>query len=294
MLLKPDNPITAVSPAACVECGAEERRLLHHLPHRLTFRRLCTTCVLRLHPESFCPTCFEVYPNHPPNDAAAVLSCSKCYSSTHTHCVSSPSPTTYICPLCVNPSAPVFKLKMAREANGEECRVMDRDAAKKLLAAAQITSLLMNKAVVASKAEAERRAQEAAFAQKRAKDALEHMAQLMVKEKLRKKDNSVNVVSSANTKGDVDIVENSNKVLALLNRVELRENEKRSERIATSVNNGWASMMDVDERGGIVERSNGGGVDHVVSSDMESDEQEDVNSEDTSGEEQQQQHANNR
>ncbi|KAG8363966.1 hypothetical protein BUALT_Bualt19G0077300 [Buddleja alternifolia] len=200
MLIKPDhiagNSSSAVPVATlCGNCGAEERRLLHHVRHRGVFRRLCTTCVLRLHPQSFCPTCFQVYPPSPPNDA--VLTCFKCYSSSHSHCVAA-APSPYICPLCAHPNTPIFKLKSAKEANvgigeatdvkSEDCKVMDRDAARKLLAAAKIASASMNKAAVAARAEAERRAKEAAFTRKRAKEALEHVAYLVMKEKLRKKE----------------------------------------------------------------------------------------------------------
>ncbi|KAK4424487.1 hypothetical protein Salat_1642100 [Sesamum alatum] len=204
MLIKPEPTTTnssAVVPVAtlCGNCGAEERRLLHHVRHRGIFRRLCTTCVLRLHPQSFCPTCFQVYPPPPSNDA--VLTCFKCYSSSHSHCVAAgpaSPPSPYVCPLCLHPNTPIFKLKTAKEANvdiseamnvkSEDCRVMDKDAAKKLLAAAKIASASMNKAAVAAKAEAERRAKEAAFTRKRAKEALEHVAYLVMKDKLRKKE----------------------------------------------------------------------------------------------------------
>ncbi|KAL3814607.1 hypothetical protein ACJIZ3_015875 [Penstemon smallii] len=353
MQIKSDHPTTAAAPAstACVQCGAKERWLLHNVRHRGVFRRLCTTCVLRLHPQSFCPTCFQVYPPPPSNDA--VLSCFKCYSSTHSHCVASPAPTPYICTLCANPTGPIFKLKTAKDSNvvinegeGEgECRVMDGDAAKKLLAAAKISAVSMNKAAVAAKAEAERRAKEAAFARKRAKEALEHVAFLVVKDKLRKKEvfsgtpgdvsgsggrgggngilqvkreNIMNVVNSGSRNGIVsstagpsvvveenisavgktDRVENSNQVLAALNAVELRENEKTSGTKASSVEMGVpiiddrVSMMDVDESGRmgasvgglIVEKNNGSGSDHIISNNVESgaenlNKQVDVNNE---------------
>ncbi|KAH6783221.1 hypothetical protein C2S52_008180 [Perilla frutescens var. hirtella] len=293
MLIKSDSTTTNSSPlmpaaTACGNCGAEERRLLHQVRHRSIFRRLCTTCVLRLHPQAFCPTCFQVYAPTPPNDA--VRTCVKCYSHSHSHCVESASVggggNPYVCPLCVHPNAPVFKLKSAKEANVavveamnariEDCRVMDRDAAKMLLAAAKIASTSMNKAAVAQKAEAERRVKEAAFTRKRAKEALEHVAHLVIKEKARRKEAALGgpaaadvagrgyggivsngggyaaplgrmgaemsvsnrnggmasvsrpfVVVEENSKnaGNVDR-DNSNQVLAALNAVELRENEK--------------------------------------------------------------------
>ncbi|KAL6514754.1 hypothetical protein OROGR_020333 [Orobanche gracilis] len=202
MLVKPDttdinSPPTTLAATACGNCGAEERRLLHHVRHRGVFRRLCTSCVLRLHPQSFCPTCFQVYPPQPSHDA--VLTCIKCYSSSHSHCVEAGGhispPSSYICPLCSRPNTPIFKLKSAIEANMEvvntktdDIRVMDRDSAKKLLAAAKIASMLMNKAAVAAKADAERRAKDAAYTLKRAKEALEYVTHLTMKENLRKKE----------------------------------------------------------------------------------------------------------
>lgn len=66
--------------------------------------------------------------------------------------------------------------------------MMDRHAARMLLAAAKIASASMNKAAVAAKAEAERRVKEAAFTRKRAKEALEHVAHLVIKEKAMRKE----------------------------------------------------------------------------------------------------------
>lgn len=67
--------------------------------------------------------------------------------------------------------------------------LMDRDAARKLLAAAKIVSASLNRAAAAAKAEAERRATEAVLTRKRAKEALEHLGRLM-REKSRKKENA--------------------------------------------------------------------------------------------------------
>ncbi|KAL8545327.1 hypothetical protein ACS0TY_005489 [Phlomoides rotata] len=187
MLLKPHAANSSVT-TACGNCGMEDQLLLHNVRYRGSFRHLCTTCVLRLHPQSFCPTCFQVYPPPPPN--GAVLTCVRCGSSTHSQCVSAP-PKPYICPLCVNPNACVFKLKPAEKDNAEGLCVlmMDRDAARKLLAAAKIVCASLNKAAAAAKAEAERRAKEAVLTRRKAQEALEHLAHLMMKEKLRKREN---------------------------------------------------------------------------------------------------------
>lgn len=69
--------------------------------------------------------------------------------------------------------------------------MMDRHAARMLLAAAKIASASMNKAAVAAKAEAERRVKEAAFTRKRAKEALEHVAHLVIKEKAMRKETAL-------------------------------------------------------------------------------------------------------
>lgn len=231
-----------------------------------------------------------------------------------------------------------MEISEAMSVRIEDCRVMDRDAAKKLLAAAKIASASMNKAAVAAKAEAERRAKEAAFTRKRAKEALEHVAHLVMKEKSRKKEatlagpgdvtgpglsgigsnggytgpaikmereNNVNVSSSdrngtvtsgsrpfmvveekINNAGNVDR-DSSNQVLAALNAVELRENEKMGGGITTQAEGSGVSrtddhaLMDVDEKGkirlsagenvgGLVgERNNDRSSEHVNFSDME-------------------------
>ncbi|KAL3515866.1 hypothetical protein ACH5RR_022768 [Cinchona calisaya] len=214
MLIKPDQSspsaaAAAAAPTTCGNCGVEERRLLHHVRHRGVFRRLCTTCVLRLHPQSFCPTCFAVYhPSPPPSGPNDAVTCIKCYSSSHSRCVGPNSPNPYICPNCVNPNSPIFALKKAKDLgiesseavsgnNAGDCRVIDKKAAKILLAAARIAAVSMSKAAVAARAEAERRAKEAAFTRKRAREALEHVAYLVAKEKLKKKEAAVTAVVTA-------------------------------------------------------------------------------------------------
>lgn len=222
----------------------------------------------------------------------------------------------------------------------EDCMMMDKDAAKKLLAAAKIVSASMNEAAVAAKLEAERRAKEAALARRRAKEALEHCAYMVMKEKLMKKEadmagpggvsgsglggvgssvgylgggissvkmeteSNIDVSSNntsgsmasglgpsvvlekkINTMGNVNILDNSN-VLVALNAVELRDNEKMGGIIAKGA--GLAPLtddhagMDVDEKGRmracdgenigevVGERSNDNGSDHVMLADMES------------------------
>lgn len=99
-------------------------------------------------------------------------------------------PHPYLCPLCVNPNTPVFYLKKGKDVGlgNEESRVVDMKAAKVLLAAAKIAAGTVNKAALAARLEAERRAKEAAFTRKRAREALEHVAYLTARDKLQKKD----------------------------------------------------------------------------------------------------------
>lgn len=182
---------------------------------------------------------------------------------------------------------------------------MDRDSAKKLLAAAKIASVSMNKAAVAAKAEAERRAKDAAYARKRAKEALDHVSYLLTKEKPKKRgealvrpgdvtgprssgmgtnggysvpavktdrESNVNASASAsastssnNRNGNVALLknagnvdrDNSSRVLAALNAVELRENEK--------LGGENTDLMDVDEKEGRLDSSS----DHVNLSDKQ-------------------------
>ncbi|MFS7918889.1 putative transcription factor C2H2 family [Helianthus anomalus] len=127
-------------------CGIDEPKLLHNVRLRSNFRRLCTTCVLRLHPQCFCPACLSVYDGSPPNDAVV---CYKCYSSSHPHCIPS-SPAGSIassrpCSFCLNPT--LLLSNVSRVENGS--RVIDCNAARLLLAVGKIASMSMSKAEVA-------------------------------------------------------------------------------------------------------------------------------------------------
>lgn len=181
-----------------------------------------------------------------------------------------PSKTPYVCPSCVNPNLPIFCLKNVRDekiggpgpgTGGESnnsfsfSRAIDKKGAKVLLAAARVASITMNKAAVAARAEAERRAKEAAFTKKRARESLENLVYLMAKEKKKNLKtataaNSGIVVSSVG-RSRVDRVDGSTEVLAALNAVELREKEKLAVvskvENATVVSNGVAMEVDGDE-----------------------------------------------
>ncbi|KAK2976332.1 hypothetical protein RJ640_008786 [Escallonia rubra] len=278
---------TAAAAAACVNCGAEERRLpLHHVRHRGVFRRLCTSCVLRLHPQSFCPTCFAVY-DRPPPPSHDFATCLRCYSSSHSLCVgpsSSHHPDRYTCPLCLNPTAPIFSVKHGEDGGGSEgYKEIDKKGAKVLLAAAKIAAVSMNKAAVATRAEAEKRAKEAASTRKRAKELLEHVASLVAKDKLKRKEllspevsGSRNVVRSGNVVSRVvkvdrnrigDRVDGSGDVLAALNAVELKEKErlqvgKGQNVVSGATSNVVAMDVEVNDRVTVGSVSNVGARNH--------------------------------
>ncbi|XP_071729742.1 uncharacterized protein [Rutidosis leptorrhynchoides] len=241
-MMKQDLNSNPTTTTVCGQCGIEERKFLHNVRIRGNFRRLCTNCVLRLHPQLFCPACIGVYEPSPPDDAVV---CYKCYSSSHPTCVTPPAVTMPSsrgpspCSACINPNSVVFNLNRIDNTR----RAIDVGAARLLLAAAKIAAMSMNKAEVAAAMEAERRSKEAAYTRKRAREALDHVVKLMVKEKRNfgvvKSNNSYKKVINPNNSivvfgdsnvGNVDNVVNdktdaSSEVLeAALNAVELKEN----------------------------------------------------------------------
>ncbi|KAK8543056.1 hypothetical protein V6N12_015625 [Hibiscus sabdariffa] len=153
-------------------------------------RRLCTACVLRLHPSSFCPVCFVFYAGSPPQPAKRVA-CSNCCSITHSHCAGDTLLTSYRCPPCKNSSFSFFPLRDNK---------MDKELALPLLCASKIASSSMGNAVTVAWAEADRKVREAAVARKRAREALEHLVVLT-----RKENGNVEELELDNGDGDGDI-----------------------------------------------------------------------------------------
>ncbi|KAL8222899.1 hypothetical protein R6Q57_020298 [Mikania cordata] len=243
MMKQDSNPTTTTNhpslATVCGQCGVEERKLLHNVRLRGNFRRLCTSCVLRLHPQCFCPSCLGVYDRSPPDDAVV---CYKCYSSSHPNCVSPPPAGTIAssrspspCSSCLNPSLLVFNPRRVENGTRNGGRVIDSDAARLLLAAGKIASMSMNKAEVAAAMEAERRSKEAAYTKKRAREALDHVVKLMGNEKRVAVEsdrkvchvNNSNRVVAMTPAVDADVavkMDGSNEVLKALNAVELEDN----------------------------------------------------------------------
>ncbi|CAH2038474.1 unnamed protein product [Thlaspi arvense] len=164
----------------CDECGSRDAWVIHSARVRGTLRFLCTHCLLRLQPGSFCPICFAFYDSSPPHPSRRV-SCTKCISLTHTQCAGDANPSSYVCPPCRDDSFSFFRLIIDSDGG----RSVDKSLSEAFLCAAKIAASSMNKAVTAAKCEAERRGREAAVARKRAREALEDVVKLEAKEKAR-------------------------------------------------------------------------------------------------------------
>ncbi|XP_072984249.1 uncharacterized protein [Typha latifolia] len=186
---------TAAAPAAARAgcggdgCAARDPWPLHHIRHRGVFCRLCTSCVLKYHPGSFCSSCFQVFdPTATPlsSPPPALIHCSKCPSISHVTCLPSPDLAShFVCPACTNPDAFSFPA-FSKDGNRRE---IDLDSAKVLLAASTLAAASMNRAMVSARLEAERKAKEAALSRKRAKESIEKFISISKKE--REKTNAV-------------------------------------------------------------------------------------------------------
>ncbi|XP_076957317.1 uncharacterized protein LOC143632771 [Bidens hawaiensis] len=159
---------TTTTTTACSQCVFIDHKILHTVRLNGTFRRLCTTCLLRLHRESFCPSCLTVYHGSPPDTA---VFCQKCGSSSHRTCVSPLLTGSTRCATCVNPSRLVF--------NPNSNRIIDVTAARLLVAAAEISMLSMKKAEEDAAMEVDWRVKEAADWRKKAKDDVNRFVKLV-------------------------------------------------------------------------------------------------------------------
>ncbi|KAL6132845.1 hypothetical protein ACLB2K_065084 [Fragaria x ananassa] len=164
------TPNGRVQDEECSNCGTKKAWVLHNVRFRANLRRLCTSCVLRLHPSSFCPLCFLSHPDL--NSQNALVPCSKCPSLSHPDCLppyAAFSPSPFLCPPCSSSNPNTFSFFQLDDRN----RSLDKRLAAVLLCAATIASASMSKAVAVACAEAERRVREAANARKRAREALD-------------------------------------------------------------------------------------------------------------------------
>ncbi|KAL8188878.1 hypothetical protein R6Q57_029633 [Mikania cordata] len=206
--MKDDSTATST---ACGHCGLSDRKILHHVRLTGTFRRLCTTCVLRLHPKSFCPSCLIVYHRSPPDNSVV---CYRCHSSSHRTCVSPSVTGRTPCATCLNPNALVFEYKSCYWSSNNKNPRIDLSAARLLVAAAEISSMSMSKAEAAAVTEADWRANEASNWRKKAKEAVNHVVKLMEIEQKKRGDDHKAVV--------VDVDGNCNKKFATIPVVNTR------------------------------------------------------------------------
>ncbi|KAI4301657.1 hypothetical protein L6164_034911 [Bauhinia variegata] len=206
--LKPSpSPITTAARPSndningqCSNCGLKNRWLLHNVQLRGMDRRVCTSCVLRLHPSSFCPTCFEFY-DHPlsstsSSSAHRFVSCIKCSSLTHIKCLpSAPPPPSFLCPLCSKPTFSFFDIENSSGTLSSGGRFIDKKRALVLLCAAKVASASMSRAVSFAGVKVERSVREAALARSRAAEAVERF---LVVDKGKRIDGSVEGSGSRN------------------------------------------------------------------------------------------------
>ncbi|KAI0488468.1 hypothetical protein KFK09_028301 [Dendrobium nobile] len=166
-------------------CEAVEPWPVHQVRHRNNvFLRLCSSCVLKYHPGSFCCTCFEVLdsPERP-----LLVHCSKCSSVSHHSCLPDPSiAPLFLCPACDSPSPTSFSYFPFSKNSAD--RVIDLRAAKILLVAARLSAASMCRAASLARAEAEKKVKEAALARKRARDMLDKSLVISEKENEKIKD----------------------------------------------------------------------------------------------------------
>ncbi|XP_010549242.1 PREDICTED: uncharacterized protein LOC104820490 [Tarenaya hassleriana] len=206
-------------PVRCDECGAKNPWIRHTVRLRSAMRVLCTHCVLRNHPTSFCPSCFAFYDSSPPHPSRRV-SCSNCFSLTHSQCAADAKPPSYLCPPCRSPASFSF-FDLSVRSDGVP--FIDKQLADILLCAAKIAAASMTKAVYALRCDADRRAREAALARKRAREALEHVVMLAGKERARAvvprlKEASVELSgSAANRSVHADVIPKPSPVAAAKN-----------------------------------------------------------------------------
>lgn len=160
-------------------CGEPDAWPLHYVRHRGAIIRLCTSCVLKYNPGSFCPVCFDPFEGVP-HATGSVVQCSGCPSISHTACLADPGQASrYLCPTCANPNgfsyfpAGVKRAKLSDCGEGQRGGLIDRDSAKVLLAASRVAFASMSKAAAFLRAEAERKVKESLLAKKKAREALE-------------------------------------------------------------------------------------------------------------------------
>ncbi|KAK9054841.1 hypothetical protein SSX86_025920 [Deinandra increscens subsp. villosa] len=124
----------------CSFCHCAGENFVHDVwdGHNGKAKKICTSCVLLEHDESFCPTCFDmhVFPSQ-----EECIGCSQCRSFTHARCISG-NDGLFKCSTCRNADSLIFDLKEDKQHR----KVMDMKAARLLLTAAKIVKAWTSKA----------------------------------------------------------------------------------------------------------------------------------------------------
>ncbi|XP_074323104.1 uncharacterized protein LOC141660043 [Apium graveolens] len=151
---------TSIITTDCQFCGNRLKWFKHHILHLGTNKTVCTDYVIYLHAPSSCPVCFTVHENPEKLITSnVVVSCVRCYPSSHVNCIGSHPHAPYLCVMCSIHNSPLLVLG---DSNGG--KTVDKNAAKIFLAA--------------SKMEMEARAKEAIDARELALKAIEHVEHL--------------------------------------------------------------------------------------------------------------------
>lgn len=168
------TPCSSSTTVACHLCRDKSRWFKHHVLHLGTIKTFCTDCVIHLHAHSLCPICFTVHENPEKLITSdVVVSCMRCYSSSHVSCIGSHPNAPYLCVNCLNLNSPLLVLG---DSNGG--KVVDKRASMIFLAACKISADSMKKAAAAAKVEMEVKSKEATDARKLAIKAIEHVEHL--------------------------------------------------------------------------------------------------------------------
>uniref|UniRef100_A0A1J3IP70 RING-type domain-containing protein n=1 Tax=Noccaea caerulescens TaxID=107243 RepID=A0A1J3IP70_NOCCA len=183
----PSSDSAAISTEICDGCGSRDSWVIHAARLRCVLHFFCTHCLLRNHPQSFCPSCFVFYDSSPPH-ASRRVTCSKCGSHSHTECAGDAKSPPYLCPPCRDDTFSFFSPIIGSDGS----RSVDKSLSEAFLCAAKIAASSMTKAVYSVRFDAERRGKEAALAKKRAREAIEEVIALDdAKEKEKEKARSV-------------------------------------------------------------------------------------------------------
>uniref|UniRef100_A0A0E0JGA8 Uncharacterized protein n=1 Tax=Oryza punctata TaxID=4537 RepID=A0A0E0JGA8_ORYPU len=166
-------PSAAYGPGGCdgVGCSSSHNVWAHRVHHNGGVYRLCSSCVLLSHRNSFCSVCLDVFPDTAFQDDFynPIVSCSCCgvepVAVAHLACL--PDPSYFVCPACA--AAAEGRAFSYATSSGAPHALAERV----LLVAARLAHESVARAAAAAREQAERLIREAAAARKRARDMVD-------------------------------------------------------------------------------------------------------------------------